>query len=78
MKNIIGFLGDRSGRASRVNFAARLPLQWLPAIALLALVAQSALAQAGFQTTVPTDILTQFRNQRILWSEVSASLHDAG
>jgi type IV secretion system protein TrbL len=32
------------------------------------LVAQSALAQAGFQTTVPTDILTQFRNQRILWT----------
>ena len=41
-----------------------LPLQWLPLLAVLALVAQTALAQAGFQTTVPTDILTQFRNQR--------------
>ncbi|HEX4230202.1 MAG TPA: P-type conjugative transfer protein TrbL [Bryobacteraceae bacterium] len=68
MKRIIGFLGERSCRAGRANLAARLPLHWLPAIALLAVVAQSALAQAGFQTTVPTDILTQFRNQRILWS----------
>jgi type IV secretion system protein TrbL len=68
MKKIIGFFGERSRRAGRANLAARLPLRWLPAIALLALVAQSALAQAGFQTTVPTDILTQFRNQRILWT----------
>ncbi|HEX4807456.1 MAG TPA: P-type conjugative transfer protein TrbL [Bryobacteraceae bacterium] len=68
MKRIIGFLGKRSCRAGRANFTARLPLHWLPAIALLAFVAQSALAQAGFQTTVPTDILTQFRNQRILWT----------
>lgn len=68
MKNIIRFLGARSLRAGRANLAARLPLHWLPAIALLALVAQSALAQAGFQTTAPTDILTQFRNQRILWT----------
>ncbi len=44
------------------------PLHWLPAVALLALLAQTALAQNGFQTTVPTDILTQFRNQRILWT----------
>lgn len=68
MKNIIRFLGARSLRTGRANLAARLPLQWLPAIALLALVAESALAQAGFQTTVPTDILTRFRNQRILWT----------
>ncbi|HTU44787.1 MAG TPA: P-type conjugative transfer protein TrbL [Bryobacteraceae bacterium] len=44
------------------------PLHWLPAVAILALVAETALAQNGFQTTVPTDILTQFRNQRILWT----------
>lgn len=68
MKDIIRFVGARSRRTGRANLAARLPLHWLPAIAFLALVAQSALAQAGFQTTVPTDILTQFRNQRILWT----------
>jgi type IV secretion system protein TrbL len=45
-----------------------MPLQWLPVMALIALIAQTALAQNGFQTTVPTDILTQFRNQRILWT----------
>ena len=50
------------------TFTANLPLQWLPLLAVAALVAQTAFAQAGFQTTVPTDILTQFRNQRTLWT----------
>jgi type IV secretion system protein TrbL len=65
VRKIVKFLRPRNRRA---NSAVRLPLHWLPAIALLGLVAQTAIAQAGFQTTVPTDILTQFRNQRILWS----------
>ena len=34
---------------------------------MLSLAAETALAQ-GFQTTVPTNIMTQFRNQRILWT----------
>lgn len=44
------------------------PLRWLPAIAVASLVVQSALAQAPFNTTVPGDIMTQFRNQRITWA----------
>jgi type IV secretion system protein TrbL len=50
------------------RITVNLPLHWLPLFAVFALVAQTALAQAGFQTTVPTDILTQFRNQRALWT----------
>ncbi len=65
MRKIRRFFRDRNGRA---NLVARLPLHWLPAIALLSLAAETALAQAGFQTTVPTNIMTQFRNQRILWT----------
>jgi type IV secretion system protein TrbL len=65
VKKIRRFFRDRNGRA---NLVARLPLHWLPAIALLSLAAETALAQAGFQTTVPTNIMTQFRNQRILWT----------
>ena len=52
----------------RTKIAANLPLNWLPLLAVLALVAQTGFAQAGFQTTVPTGILTQFRNQRALWT----------
>jgi len=65
VRNIIRSLRNRSHRASLIG---RVPLHWLPVIAVLGLAAQTAIAQAGFQTTVPTDILTQFRNQRILWS----------
>ena len=64
MRKIRRFFRDRNGRA---NLVARLPLHWLPAIAVLSLAAETALAQ-GFQTTVPTNIMTQFRNQRILWT----------
>jgi type IV secretion system protein TrbL len=45
-----------------------LPLHWLPAIAAASLFAQAASAQAPFNTTVPGDIMTQFRNQRITWT----------
>lgn len=67
MGEITKFFSNRNHRRRRKRLTG-IPLQWLPAIALVALVAQTALAQNGFQTTVPTDILTQFRNQRILWT----------
>lgn len=66
MRRIGRFFSRSHGAGQR--YCAGVPLHWLPAIALLALATQTALAQAGFQTTVPTDILTQFRNQRILWT----------
>ncbi len=67
MRKIANFFRNQSDPTRRRSLTG-MPLQWLPAIALVALVAQTALAQNGFQTTVPTDILTQFRNQRILWT----------
>ncbi len=46
-----------------------LPAHWLPVIALSSLFVQAAFAQqAPFNTTVPGDIMTQFRNQRITWT----------
>ena len=46
-----------------------IPAHWLPVIALSSLFVQAALAQqAPFNTTVPGDIMTQFRNQRITWT----------
>ena len=41
---------------------------WLPVVAIAALLVQAAFAQAPFNTTVPGDIMTQFRNQRIAWT----------
>ena len=67
MGKIGKILSNRNCRIRRNNLTG-IPVQWLPLIALVALLAQTALAQNGFQTTVPTDILTQFRNQRILWT----------
>jgi type IV secretion system protein TrbL len=43
-------------------------LQGLPLLAIGGLFVQVALAQAPFKTTVPGDIMTQFRNQRITWT----------
>jgi type IV secretion system protein TrbL len=45
-----------------------MPICWLPLAAVATLFAQVALAQAPFNTTVPGDIMTQFRNQRITWT----------
>ena len=41
---------------------------WLIVLAGGVLVAHNAFAQAPFNTTVPGDIMTQFRNQRITWT----------
>lgn len=45
-------------------------LRWLSAMAIGSLFVQAAFAQAGqpFNTTVPSQIMDQFRNQRILWT----------
>ncbi|MDQ2843676.1 MAG: P-type conjugative transfer protein TrbL [Acidobacteriota bacterium] len=46
-----------------------IPVQWLPVLALSSLFIEAAVAQqAPFNTTVPGDIMTQFRNQRITWT----------
>ena len=44
-------------------------LRWLLAMAVASLFAQTVFAQAGppFNTTVPSQIMDQFRNNRILW-----------
>jgi len=43
---------------------------WLPVIAIASLFVQAVFAQAGspFNTTVPSQIMDQFRNQRTLWT----------
>ena len=43
---------------------------WLPAIAIASLFVRAVFAQAGppFNTTVPSQIMDQFRNNRILWT----------
>jgi type IV secretion system protein TrbL len=48
----------------------RLLLRWMPAIAIASLFVQAVFAQAGppFNTTVPSQIMDQFRNNRILWT----------
>jgi type IV secretion system protein TrbL len=45
-------------------------LRWLLAMAVASLFAQTVFAQAGppFNTTVPSQIMDQFRNNRILWT----------
>ena len=45
-------------------------IRWLPLAAIALLFAQVILAQAGpgFNTTVPSQIMDQFRNQRIQWT----------
>jgi type IV secretion system protein TrbL len=45
-------------------------LKWLLAMAVASLFAQTVFAQAGppFNTTVPSQIMDQFRNNRILWT----------
>ncbi len=43
---------------------------WLPVIAIASLFVQAVFAQAGspFNTTVPSQIMDEFRNQRTLWT----------
>ena len=57
---------------SSVNRRLRLqsiPVQWLLVIAVCSIFAQAAVAQQQpFNTTVPGDIMTQFRNQRTTWT----------
>ena len=45
-------------------------LRWLPVAAIVSLSIQVIWAQPGpgFNTTVPSQIMDQFRNQRILWT----------
>jgi type IV secretion system protein TrbL len=45
-------------------------LRWLPVAAVASLVVQAVWAQQGpgFNTTVPSQIMDQFRNQRIQWT----------
>src|SRR5580692_11503270 len=45
-------------------------LRWMSAMAIGSLFVQAVFAQAGqpFNTTVPSQIMDQFRNQRILWT----------
>ena len=44
-------------------------VHWMPVLALSSLFVQAAFAQqTPFNTTVPGDIMTQFRNQRITWT----------
>ena len=49
----------------RINISVR----WLPAIAVGSLFVQAVFAQgAPFNSTVPSQIMEQFRNQRTLWT----------
>ena len=45
-------------------------LRWLPTVALASLFVRAVFAQAGppFNTTVPSQIMDQFRNNRTLWT----------
>ena len=43
-------------------------VQWLPLLAVASLLIQAAFAQTTFNTTVPGDIMTQFRDQRTTWT----------
>jgi type IV secretion system protein TrbL len=47
-----------------------LALRWLPVVAMAGLLVQVVWAQPGpgFNTTVPSQIMDQFRNQRIQWT----------
>jgi type IV secretion system protein TrbL len=45
-------------------------LRWMPAVAIASLFVQAVFAQTGpsFNTTVPSQIMDQFRNNRTLWT----------
>ncbi|MGI8744401.1 MAG: P-type conjugative transfer protein TrbL [Bryobacteraceae bacterium] len=57
-----------SNRLQTIRTWKRSHRHWLLVVVIASLFTQAALAQAPFNTTVPGDIMTQFRNQRITWT----------
>jgi len=54
-------------------------LRWLQVAAIASLSVQVILAQGpGFNTTVPSQIMDQFRNNRILWTTNDAVWNSCG
>ena len=60
-------MSQQIDKSLKVGAAA---VRWLSAMAIGSLFVQAVFAQAGqpFNTTVPSQIMDQFRNQRILWT----------